>query len=83
MDSVDTAAQNAQRSLEATPTGSASPWQNPDTGNYGTFTPTQTYQRPDGQYCREYTQTISVGGRTERGYGTACRQRDGSWRIVQ
>lgn len=30
-------------------------------------------------YCREYTQHVSVGGRVENSYGTACMQPDGSW----
>lgn len=32
--------------------------------------------------CREYTKTISIGGRLEVGYGRACRQPDGAWEIV-
>jgi surface antigen len=39
--------------------------------------------RESGQLCREFVQDISVGGRTERGWGIACRQDDGSWRVVQ
>ncbi len=35
-----------------------------------------------GDYCREYTKSIRVGGRLESGYGQACRQPDGSWLIV-
>ena len=31
--------------------------------------------------CREYQQTITVGGNTTTGYGTACRNRDGGWMI--
>lgn len=71
-----------QASLEHTQTGAASTWSNPDTGNSGTVVPTQTYQRADGTYCREFTQTINVGGQVEEAYGTACRQPDGSWKIV-
>ena len=33
-------------------------------------------------YCREYTSTATVGGRPVETYGTACRQPDGSWKIV-
>ena len=55
-------------------------WNNPDSGNYGTVTPTRSYRAPQG-YCREYTQTIYIGGRAERAYGTACRQADGAWQI--
>ena len=68
--------------LERTPAGTTSSWQNPDSGNSGSVTPTRTYETEVG-YCREFEQTIRVGGRNESGYGTACRQPDGSWRIVQ
>ncbi|MEE8275348.1 MAG: RT0821/Lpp0805 family surface protein [Alphaproteobacteria bacterium] len=77
------AERNAQQTLEATPTGQMSSWQNPDSGNSGTFTPTNTYQSAQGQYCREYQTTVNVGGQVEQAYGTACRQPDGSWQIVQ
>jgi len=76
------AAQSYQSTLEATPTGQTTTWENPDSGNQGSYTPTQTYQADNGQYCREFQQTITVGGQTESGYGTACRQPDGSWEIV-
>lgn len=33
-------------------------------------------------YCREYTRTVQIGGRTQDAYGTACQQSDGSWMIV-
>jgi surface antigen len=72
-----------QKTLETTPTGQASAWRNPDTGNQGTVTPVHTYIGADGQNCREYQQKITVGGRSQQGYGTACRQADGSWKIVQ
>jgi surface antigen len=71
-----------QGALETMRTGQMSQWRNPDTGNYGTVMPLQTMQRADGQYCREYQQTVTVGGRTEQAYGTACRQPDGSWKIL-
>ena len=74
--------QSVQQSLETAPMGTTSSWQNPDSGNSGTVTPANTFQRSDGTYCREFSQTISVGGRTEEAYGTACRQPDGSWKIV-
>ena len=73
---------STQTALEKNRTGAASEWRNPDSGNAGTVTPTRTYRTEAGRYCREYRQTITVGGRTEEGYGRACRQPDGSWRIV-
>ena len=33
------------------------------------------------EVCREYTKTIYIGGKAVEGYGTACRQQDGSWEI--
>jgi surface antigen len=56
-------------------------WTNPDSGHSGTVTPVRTYQS-GGTYCREYQQTVTIGGQQERSYGTACRQPDGSWKIV-
>lgn len=71
-----------QASLEHVQTGQTSTWSNPDSGHQGTVTPTNTYQTSSGQYCREYQQTVTVGGEQQEAYGTACRQEDGSWKIV-
>ena len=72
----------AQDTLEYQRTGTAGSWQNPESGHRGTITPTRTYQRDDGDYCREFLQTITVDGQLEEATGTACRQSDGSWNIV-
>jgi len=74
---------NAQYALESTRTNVATTWRNPDTGNYGSITPVETYRTSQGQYCREYTQTVFIGGQARQAYGTACRQPDGSWMIVR
>lgn len=71
-----------QASLEHVQTGQTSTWSNPDSGHAGTVTPTKTYQEAGGQYCREYQQTVTVGNEQQEAYGTACRQPDGSWKIV-
>lgn len=83
LDNADLSMHNhaAQEALEDSKVGTASNWYNPDSGNSGTITPTRTFEVGRGEYCREYTQTISVGGKTERAYGTACRQQDGTWQI--
>ncbi|NDG05559.1 MAG: hypothetical protein EB121_09505 [Alphaproteobacteria bacterium] len=73
----------SQRALENAQPGQALPWKNPQTGNYGSVTPSNYYQNSQGQYCREYSQNIVVGGKSEQGFGKACRQPDGSWQIVQ
>lgn len=72
--------QTSMKSLESSPTGTSSSWVNPDSGNSGTITPVKTY-KDNGRYCREFNQTIKVGGKTQSGYGTACRMPDGSWEI--
>ena len=72
-----------QAAGQALENNQAMAWNNPDSGNSGSTTPTQTYQNTGGEYCREYQQTITVGGETQVAYGTACRQPDGTWRIVQ
>ncbi len=77
------ASQAATRAFEQNASGQASVWNNPDSGNSGTVTPTKTYQLATGQYCREYRQTITIGGEPQQSYGTACRQADGTWKIQQ
>ncbi len=84
LDRVDRlyAERTAYDALEHNPSGATSGWSNPDTGHHGTITPAPAYQTATGQYCREYQTTITVGGHVQEGYGTACRQPDGSWQIV-
>ncbi|WP_374302496.1 RT0821/Lpp0805 family surface protein [Ferrovibrio sp.] len=71
-----------QRAFESTPSGTQVSWRNPDSGNAGTVVPQPAYQAQSGEYCREFQQTITVGGQTQQGYGTACRQPDGSWKVM-
>lgn len=80
LDAADAAC--AQQALEVVETGRPVVWRNPDAGAQYTMIPTRTYET-SGTYCREYTTRARVGGRTQEAYGMACRQPDGSWRIVQ
>jgi surface antigen len=43
--------------------------------------PLRTFQS-DGMYCREYQTASTIGGTVQHVYGTACRQPDGAWKIV-
>jgi len=83
MDAADRreAAQAAQHALETAPSGTSVAWHNPDSGHSGTITPTRTYQTQSGQYCREYQQSVTIEGKQQQAYGTACRMPDGSWKI--
>ena len=70
-----------QRALETAPTGRAVVWSNPDNGNRYTVQPTRTYYHSQ-QPCREYITKAIIGGKSEQIHGKACRQADGSWRVV-
>ena len=65
--------------LEHAPPRKAVAWINPDSGAAYEVTPIRTYQEAEGRYCREYQVAITIDGKPERGYGSACRQPDGSW----
>ena len=67
--------------LEHNPTGTASTWRNPDTRHYGSVTPLRTYKTAS-EDCREYEQRIIIDDQEQIGYGTACREPDGRWRIL-
>ena len=56
-------------------------WQNPDTGYQYAVEPTRTIISR-GEECREFRMTADVGEQPREVYGTACRQPDGSWQIV-
>ena len=77
------AQRTAQDSLEYNKTSQSSTWRNPDSGHSGTFKPTRTYQTAAGANCREFETTIYVDGRDETAVGRACRQPDGTWKIIQ
>ncbi|MCG3201707.1 MAG: hypothetical protein NFCOHLIN_01577 [Gammaproteobacteria bacterium] len=75
-------ADTAQDAFESQRTGATSTWINPDTGHAGSVTPTRTYRMGDGTNCRDFTQRVEVDGHEQAGRGTACRQPDGTWRIL-
>jgi surface antigen len=68
--------------LEHAGDGQQIAWNNPQTGAQYQVVPTRTVQGSDGRYCREYTATSVVSGRNQQTYGRACRQPDGSWKLV-
>jgi len=84
MDEVDQLrAQQAVEQAHAAPINETIAWNNPETGNAGTVTATRDGKNPvTGAYCREYQTTVTIGGKTEEAYGTACQQPDGSWKIL-
>lgn len=76
-------ASRAEKRAYTAPIGQQITWNNPDNGNSGVITPVRDGYSNSGAYCREFQQTIVVGGKQQQGYGKACQQPDGSWKIVQ
>ncbi len=74
------AAEAQQKALESAPTGKPVAWTNPDNGHAGTVTPVRTYQS-GGTYCREFQSNVTIDGKPDKAYGTACRQPDGAWKV--
>jgi surface antigen len=68
--------------LEHAEDGQQIAWNNTQTGAQYQVVPTRTVQGSDGRYCREYTATSVVSGPDQQTYGRACRQPDGSWKLV-
>lgn len=84
LDDADRVAANrAYQQAQTAPIGQSIAWNNPDNGNSGAVTPVRDGTSANGEYCREYQQTVTISGRAEQAYGVACRQPDGSWQIVQ
>ena len=83
MDELDKQkAERAYTQATTAPVGQTISWSNPDTGNYGSVTPTREgTKQGSGEYCREFQQTVVVGGNQEEAYGVACRKPDGQWEI--
>ncbi len=71
-----------QYALENNPTDQAADWVNPDTDHSGAVVPVRTFANAQGRPCREFISTITIGGEQQQGYGTACRQPDGTWQIA-
>jgi len=74
--------QEAYEDARSAPVGETISWNNPNSGHSGSVTPVREGTSSSGAYCREFQQTIYVGGKAEEAYGTACQQPDGSWKIV-
>lgn len=83
LDKADMAyANRANEQAHTAPIGEEISWNNPESGNSGVVKTVRDGKDADNRYCREYQQTIYVGGQQETGYGIACQQPDGNWEIV-
>ncbi len=73
----------AQQAAYTAPVGQQIVWNNPNSGNNGSITPVKDGTDASGNQCREFQTTVVIGGQSQQAYGTACRQPDGSWKVVQ
>lgn len=72
---------NYAASVQALNSGAPQQWQNPQTGVYGTIQPGPA-QMVNNQQCRQYTNTVYIDGQPQTARGTACRNYDGTWQVV-
>lgn len=79
MDRQDQA--NMQNAVTSVPVGQQAQWTNTKTNTTYQVRPVKNY-RAHNQYCREYQTTVTVGGEVKKAYGRACRQPDGSWKVI-
>ena len=73
----------AEQALESAAVGETITWENPDNGDgpaRGSATVTRQGTGTAGRTCREFQQTVTIGGREEQSYGTACRDANGDWK---
>ncbi len=71
-----------QGALESNKSGHGANWINPDSNHRGAVTPLRTFKSETGQDCREFQRLATIAGKTGFAYGTACREPDGTWRVV-
>lgn len=75
-------ARTTQDTLEYGKPGETSTWSNPDSGHSGTVTADETYANENGENCRQFETTVQVDGESRTAAGTACKAKNGEWRVV-
>ncbi|MGB8275497.1 MAG: RT0821/Lpp0805 family surface protein [Alphaproteobacteria bacterium] len=79
-ESQQRALETAQIRATAARVGETITWN--DNGASGNVVTLRDGTSTTGRYCREFQQTVTIGGRQEVAYGTACQQPDGAWEVV-
>jgi len=69
------------KALEYTASGQPVSWKGDQASHYGEVVAAQPY-RVGSQDCRQYAQTVYAGGSGTTARGTACRNPDGSWSLL-
>lgn len=69
--------------IAVAPIGTVVPWSNPGTGHYGEVAVLdEGIDDASGRPCRTYRTTVVIDGQPQTAIGTACREADGTWQIV-
>jgi len=73
----------ASSAPSAPPTGKGGIiWDQPSSKSTPSSFPSSTAVSSKAGPCREFQQQVMIDGRPQKAHGRACRQPDGSWRIV-
>ena len=80
MDETDKLKMN--HALEANAVGQPAYWTNTKTNSTYTVVPEKNVTVDSNPYCREYRTTAIIAGKKQQMYGTACRQPDGTWKMM-
>ena len=75
-------ADSTYQAFEGEKKGGQSSWKNPETGNSGTTKINEVYRTGDGKLCKDFTQTIKAGDKSETMNGTTCQEKDGTWTVI-
>ena len=75
-------AQSSYQAFESKQAGGTTAWNNPETGNNGTTKIDSVYRTSGGKLCKDFTQTINAGGKSETMHGTSCQESDGTWKVL-
>lgn len=78
---------NMKSAVINTPMNQEATWKSDKAGPGGrpvtyTVRPVRNFSTAASSYCREYQTTVTVGGEAKHAYGKACRNPDGSWKIL-
>ena len=71
------------QALDSNNVGQPAYWNNQKTGASYKVTPVKNVTVKHNKYCREYQTVATIDGKQQKMYGTACRQPDGSWKVVK
>lgn len=71
------------QALEGNNIGQPAYWENAHSGTCYTVVPVRNVTIDENPYCREYRTTANIAGKQQQIYGTACRQPDGTWKIIK